>query len=127
MSYNIKVSRKKQTKSNIIIYIILVFFTIALASNLFKLAKQYVDRNALLSKQTTELQKIKEENNKLLLRLKQAQTEEFVEKKARELTFSKQNEYLIIADFPTPTPKPQITEPPKKPNYLLWLETFSLK
>ncbi len=124
MSYNIKLHQKKQTKSSIIIYLILIFFTIALLSNLFKLTKQYIDRTSILSKQTAQLQKIKEENNKLLFRLKQAQTEEFVGKRARELTFSKQNEYVIIANFPTPTPKSKKTESAKKANYLLWLETF---
>ncbi len=124
MSYNIRYKSKNQDNSRLTVYFILGFFIVALFINLVKMVKQYVDRRAILRQEEQELATIKRQNSNLRYELKRSGTEEYIEEKARELTLSKEGEYVIIAGEPSPPPKPRKREVPHIPNYKLWWLLF---
>lgn len=124
MSYNINSKTKKQDHASYTFVFIIGFFLVVLSINLVKLTKEYITRKATLSNNQKEYSRAIDEQNNLKLQIKKSQTQEYIEKRARELTLSKQNEIVIILASPTPKPYKKPSPTPYTPNYKLWAELF---
>ena len=124
MSYNNKPPHKRQyNKVSLLFFIIFAFFTITLVIGIIKLTIQYHNQTRVLARLQIQEQESQKEKNKLLLKLKQAKTQEYIEKHARELTLAKENETIVVGSFPTPA------ETPKQkshilPIYVQWYTIF---
>lgn len=124
MSYNNKHLHKRQyNKWNFLFFIIFAFFTITLVVGIVRLTIQYHNRTQTLAKLRTQELENQKEKNRLLLKLKQVKTPEYIEKHARELTLAKKGETIVVGSFPTPTEAPkQVSH--TQPTYMQWYNIF---
>lgn len=83
-----------------------------------------MSRRESLQEQKVYLTKLQRDKNQLLYALKRAQTEEFVEERARKLSLTKKDEYILIAPRVSPTPVPIPTKTLQKAIYKQWLHVF---
>jgi len=124
MSYNINIKTKKQDNSRVLFVIIIGFFILALMVNFVKLTREYFLKKQILEQSQAEYSKALDQQNKLKLSIKKNQTQEYIEKKARELTMSKPGEVVVILSSPAPVKKKSSSAPKKTANYKLWLQLF---
>ncbi len=109
MSYNIKDYNKNQARSSYLVFFAFGFFMLTLLYNLIKLTAQYLNRRALLTQQRKEVEDLRARNEYLKYSIKRADTEEYIEQKARKLTMGRDDEYTLLAAYPPPTPHPSAT------------------
>lgn len=84
---------------------------------------QYHNRNKTLAELHTQERESEKEKNRLLLKLKQVKTPEYIEKHARELTLAKKGEIIVVGSFPTPTEAPKQSSH-VQPTYIQWYNIF---
>jgi len=124
MSYNNKHLHKRQyNKWGLLFFIIFAFFTITLIIGIVRLTIQYHNRNKTLAELHTQERESEKEKNRLLLKLKQVKTPEYIEKHARELTLAKKGEIIVVGSFPTPTEAPKQSSH-VQPTYIQWYNIF---
>lgn len=106
----------------------IVFFVVLLASifainNLVRSIYTLWNKQDLLIQARRDVEKEKKQNNELLQKLKVVESEEFVEKQARDKLFMvKPGERLVVL----PNIEEEKTEKPKEavPNWKQWLDLF---
>ena len=125
MSYNIKSQTKKQDNSGYSFVIIIGFFILTLSVNFVKLVREYALKKKILQENTRDYSTLVEEQDKLKLKIKKNQSQEYIEEQARKLTLSKPNEFVVIMASPSPKAKITPTVTPYIANYKLWLQLFN--
>ena len=125
MSYNIKSQTKKQDNSGYSFIIIIGFFILALSVNFVKLVREYALKKKILEENALDYAQLTEQQNKLKLKIKKNQSQEYIEEQARKLTLSKPNEVVVIMASPSPKFKVAPTATPYIANYKLWLQLFN--
>lgn len=83
-------------------------------------------RRSFLQTERADVRDLKEQKTKLKYRLQYAQTDEFIEERARKLGMHKENEAVLMVRYPTPTSAPRRTAAYTEPVYRAWLRIFSL-
>ncbi|MFA6005531.1 MAG: septum formation initiator family protein [Patescibacteria group bacterium] len=125
MTYNITPQQRNQGQINKLVLLAGSLLVITLLWNVVGLFGQYVTRRRLLAEEMAQKVQLENEQKNLNYRAKLAQTDTYIEERARQIGLTKEGEYVVIAQYPHPSPTPQPEKPQIKLTYRAWIQVFS--
>lgn len=127
MTYNITHHQENQGKFTKVILLVGLVLITALSWNTIRMFLQYKSRSETLAQVEREKKELVAKQQELQYRVKRAQTEAYIEQRARQFSLSKKGEYIVVAQYPSPSPtsipiqKKELGIPP----YQAWIHVFS--
>lgn len=125
MTYNITTQTQNQGKINKAVILVGCLLISTLLWSVSRLFFQYLNSRRLLQQEQAEKNQLLSEQQNLTYRTKRAQTDGYIEERARQLALSKEHELIVIAAYPSPTTVPTPIPAHIIPPYQAWLQVFS--
>ena len=125
MTYNITHQQRNQGQINSLISVGGFLLIIALLWNVIGLFSQYLTRQRLLTQDLQQKTQLAKDQESLKYRTKRAQTETYVEERARQIGLTKDHEYVVVAQYPIPSLAPVPVKQNVQPPYQAWIQVFT--